>query len=88
MARGAKGSYNNGDNPNSSSKGKLPIITLKRSRPSLDSAAVAMTPHGDTIWRNTGSRARGGVFWHPRDANGKPKDRRYLTAAEKAQLGE
>ena len=73
-SRGAKG-LSNGGNPDST-KGKLPIIQIKKM--TKDSVAIARTPAGDTIWRNTGSRSKGGVFYHPRDASGKPKDRRYV----------
>ena len=74
-SRGAKGASNN-DFPSDTTKGKLPIITIKKM--TKDSVAIARTPQGDTIWRNTGSRSRGGVFYHPRDSSGKPKDRRYV----------
>ena len=63
MATGAKGSSNN-DFPTDSTRGKkeLPVITIKKM--TKDSVAIARTPDGDTIWRNTGSRARGGLFYH------------------------
>ncbi len=82
--RGAKGGYD--DNPSDTTKAKklkeLPTITMKKM--TKDSVAIARTAQGDTIWKNTGSRSKGGVFWHPKDESGKPKDRRYLEGKNKA----
>ena len=78
--RGAKGAYNGG-NPDST-KGKLPIFHVGRKAPAKDSTAIGITMAGDTVWRNTGARSKGGEFYHPRDAQGKPKGRRYVKRDE------